>query len=72
MDGSMDTEVSEQPMSLVKDFNGIVDGYYAGSQAYNRIVAALEHYEEIMLVVQVNSLARDGWEQIEFALRENE
>lgn len=57
--------------SLFEAFYGIVDGYYSGSSAYNRVEAALIHYQEIMNLISHDSLAKDGWEMIEAAMRYN-
>ena len=57
-------------LSLVERFQGIVDGYYVGGDDYKKIVDVLTRYEEIMDIVQIDSLASDGMDMIEAALRD--
>ena len=55
---------------LTDKFYGIVDGYYySGTPDYKEIEKALERYEAIMTAVRVDSLASDGMEMIEAAIR---
>jgi hypothetical protein len=49
----------------------IVDGYYADSETYKYVREALERYEKVNMIIQKDSLASDGWEMIEAALRRN-
>lgn len=55
---------------LVEAFQGIVDGYYAGSDPYKRVVDALTQYDRIVDICQIDSLASDGMLMIEAALRD--
>lgn len=58
--------------SLVDKFYNIVDLYYNGSDDFLEVEKALKHYEEIMTIVRDDSLASDGMEMIESAMREGD
>jgi hypothetical protein len=55
--------------TLVDKFYGIADSYYSGSDDFVEIEKVLAHYEKIMNAVNEDSLAGDGMEMIESAMR---
>lgn len=59
-------------MSLVEKFQGIVDGYYAGSDAYKDVIDALTFMDEMKEAVVYDSLASDGLEMIQSVMRDME
>lgn len=56
--------------TLVERLDGIIDGYYKDSEDYEAVKRELERIEEIYRIVQIDSLASDGMEMIQSALRD--
>lgn len=54
---------------LVDDLYGLVDSTLQDGDDFKRIEAALILYDEIFKIVEKDSLARDGMEMIEAAMR---
>ena len=64
-----ENEQNDTVETLVEKFYGIVDGYYSQSEDFTEVEQALERYEEIFKAVRTSSLALDGWEMIQAAMR---
>ncbi len=58
--------------TLVEKFQGIVDGYYAGSDAYKEVVDALTFLDQTRKAVEHDSLASDGLEMIQAVIADME
>ena len=55
--------------SLVDALYNVVGKFY-DEPTFDMLEKALKHYEEIMQAVETNSLAKEGMEMIEAAMRE--
>ena len=58
--------------TLVEKFQGIVDGYYAGSDDYKDVVDALTFMDEMKAACAYDSLASDGLEMIQSVMQDME